>query len=149
MLISCIKGLLAIKMIQLKGIFQKLSDPFASFISSFLGMSVISIIHYYTFHGTSDHDSIIFIPQECPPSLIASFAASAVLVYGAYLSPLAQPKNLILGHLTGAIIGVTIKQIFMYANADLLWLQSSLAVSLSIFVMEIIHAMHPPGGDIF
>jgi CBS-domain-containing membrane protein len=132
----------------MKEILQKLSAPLASLASSFFGMTLLSIIHYYTFHGTSEHQSVLFIPRDVPPTLIASFAASAVLIYGAYSAPLSQPKNLILGHLTGAIIGVTIKQLFMYANVDLLWLQSSLSVSLSIFMMEIINAVHPPGGDL-
>ena len=127
---------------------EKLSAPIASLASSFFGMTLLSIIHYYTFHGTSEHQSVLFIPRDVPPTLIASFAASAVLIYGAYSAPLSQPKNLILGHLTRAIIGVTIKQLFMYANVDLLWLQSSLSVSLSIFMMEIINAVHPPGGDL-
>lgn len=131
----------------MKEIFERLSEPASSLLSSFFGMIVLCLINYYTFRGTSDPQSIIFIPKDFPPALIASFAASAVLIYGAYSAPLSQPKNLILGHLTGAIIGVTIKQIFIYTNTDLLWLQSSLAVSLTIFVMEIINAVHPPGGN--
>lgn len=130
----------------MKEIFERLSEPTASLVSSFFGMIILCLIHYYTFQGTSDPQSIIYVPKDFPPALIASFAASAVLIYGAYLAPLSQPKNLILGHLTGAIIGVTIKQIFMYTNTDLLWLQASLAISLTIFVMEVINAVHPPGG---
>ena len=123
-----------------------LKEPASSLVSSLLGFSILCIIHHYSFKGISKPSTIIFAPQDFPPSLIASFAASAVLIYGAYSAPLAQPKNLILGHLTGALIGVTIKQIFIYSKTDLLWLEGSLAVSISIFTMEVIDAVHPPGG---
>jgi CBS-domain-containing membrane protein len=44
--------------------------------------------------------------------MIGSFGASAVLVYGAPRSPLAQPRNLIGGHVISALIGVTCWQLF-------------------------------------
>ena len=143
MIVVCNQGFIISNM---QAMISKYSEPIASLLSSFMSFLVLSIINYYTFHGTTDSQTIIFIPKDFPPTLIASFAASAVLIYGEYSGPLSQPRNLVIGHLTGAIIGVTIKQIFMYANADLLWLQGSLAVSLTIFTMEIIHAVHPPGG---
>ena len=39
--------------------------------------------------------------------IIGSFGASAVLIYGVIRSPLAQPRNLIGGHVISAVIGVT------------------------------------------
>ena len=74
--------------------------------------------------------------------LIGSFGASSVLVYGAIQSPLAQPRNLIGGHLVSALIGVTIYKFF----PDILWLTAPLAVSLSIICMQITKTLHPPGG---
>lgn len=74
--------------------------------------------------------------------LIGSFGASAVLVFGATNSPLAQPRNLIGGHLLSAVIGVTIHLLIPHQ----LWLSSALAVSLSIVAMQITKTMHPPGG---
>ena len=38
--------------------------------------------------------------------LIGSFGASAVLVYGAIKSPLAQPRNLVGGHMISGLVGV-------------------------------------------
>ena len=38
--------------------------------------------------------------------LLGSFGASEVLVYGAIKSPLAQPRNLVGGHLISSLIGV-------------------------------------------
>lgn len=74
--------------------------------------------------------------------LIGSFGASAVLVFGATNSPLAQPRNLVFGHLISAIIGVSIYKLF----PEHLWLSSALAVSISIVGMQITKSLHPPGG---
>lgn len=74
--------------------------------------------------------------------LIGSFGASSVLIYGAINSPLAQPRNLIGGHLVCAVIGVTIHKLI----PNEIWLSSALSVSLSIVMMQITKTLHPPGG---
>lgn len=74
--------------------------------------------------------------------LIGSFGASAVLVYGAIKSPLAQPRNLVGGHIISALIGVGCRQIF----GETLWLAAALAVSLAIVAMLATKTLHPPGG---
>ncbi|ODS79931.1 MAG: HPP family protein, partial [Chryseobacterium sp. SCN 40-13] len=74
--------------------------------------------------------------------LIGSFGASCVLVYGVIQSPLAQPRNLVGGHLISAIIGVTIQKLI----PDVIWIAAPLAVSLSIVFMQITKTLHPPGG---
>lgn len=73
--------------------------------------------------------------------LIASMGSSAVLLFAAAHSPLAQPWPFVGGHLVSAVIGITMRQ----------WvpdpvLAAALAVSLSIFVMHLSHCLHPPGG---
>jgi CBS domain-containing membrane protein len=45
-----------------------------------------------------------------------------------------------------AIVGVTVKQIFMYANVNLIWLQCSLSVSTALLLMQVTGNAHPPGG---
>ncbi len=74
--------------------------------------------------------------------IIGSFGASAVLVYGAIKSPLAQPRNLIGGHVISALIGVASFQFF----GNTLWIASALAVSLAIVAMLATKTLHPPGG---
>lgn len=64
------------------------------------------------------------------------------MVYGVIQSPLAQPRNLIGGHLISAIIGVTVYQLV----PDIVWLTAPLAVSLSIVFMQMTKTLHPPGG---
>jgi CBS-domain-containing membrane protein len=74
--------------------------------------------------------------------LIGSFGASAVLVYGAIKSPLAQPRNLIGGHIISAVVGVACQHFFGHT----IWLAAALAVSLAIVAMLSTKTLHPPGG---
>ena len=105
-------------------------EHFWSFIGAFFGIATIAYLQT-TVLGEQD---LVFI--------IGSFGASAVLVYGAIQSPLAQPRNLIGGHLISALIGVSISQFL----PDIVWLQAPLAVASSIILMQITKTLHPPGG---
>lgn len=74
--------------------------------------------------------------------MLGSLGASAVLVYGMPRSPLAQPRNLLGGHILSAIIGV----LFWQLLHPFPWLAGALAVSTSIAVMHLTRTLHPPGG---
>lgn len=106
------------------------SDHFWTFVGAFIGIALVGLIQGTQFGQT---DNIL---------LIGSFGATAVLIFGATNSPLAQPRNLIFGHLISAFIGVLIHKLI----PDQIWLSSALAVSLSIVMMQITKTMHPPGG---
>lgn len=101
-----------------------------SFIGSFIGIGLIAFLQ-----GKS-------LTQIDTVFLIGSFGASSVLVYGAIQSPLAQPRNLLGGHLISALIGVSVFKLL----PDVIWLTAPLAVSLSIVFMQITKTLHPPGG---
>lgn len=105
-------------------------EHFWAFLGSFIGIGIIAYLQSQT------------LPKSDVIYLIGSFGASSVLVYGVIQSPLAQPRNLIGGHLVSAIIGVTIQKI----APDVLWITAPLAVSLSIVLMQITKTLHPPGG---
>lgn len=75
------------------------------------------------------------------PLLIASYGASVVLLYGAQSSPLAQPRNLIGGHLIGGLIGVSCYQLMGET-----WYSLTIAVTLAILLMMMTDTVHPPGG---
>ncbi len=74
--------------------------------------------------------------------LIGSFGASAVLIYGAIKSPLAQPRNLVGGHMLSGLVGVACYQLF----GGTLWIAAAMAVSLAIVAMLATKTLHPPGG---
>lgn len=105
-------------------------EHFWSFIGAFLGIGLIAFIQSYT------------LTKEENIFLIGSFGASSVLIYGAIHSPLAQPRNLIGGHVISALIGVTIFRFL----PDIIWLTAPLAVALSIVAMQVTKTLHPPGG---
>lgn len=83
----------------------------------------------------------VFEPLETT-LLIGSFGASAVLVYAAIRSPLAQPRNLVGGHVVSALVGVACARAF----GDTAWLAAALGVSLAIVAMLLTRTLHPPGG---
>jgi CBS-domain-containing membrane protein len=101
-----------------------------SWVGAFLGIGAVAYINYRLL----DQTSLIL--------LIGSFGASAVLIYGAIKSPLAQPRNLLGGHLLSALIGVTAFKLL----APHLWLAAALAVATSIALMHATKTLHPPGG---
>lgn len=105
-------------------------EHFWAFIGSFIGIGIIAYLQSHT------------LPQSDVVYLIGSFGASSVLVYGVIQSPLAQPRNLIGGHLISAVIGVSVYKFV----PDIFWLTAPLAVSLSIVFMQMTKTLHPPGG---
>ncbi|TDA68760.1 MAG: HPP family protein [Clostridia bacterium] len=75
------------------------------------------------------------------PMIVASFGASAVLIYGLPEAPLAQPRNVIGGHLISAATGVAV-----YALLGLSWWSAALSASLAVVLMLVTRTAHPPGG---
>jgi len=101
-----------------------------SWLGSFMGIAAVALIHYK------------ILDQNALLLLIGSFGASAVLIYGATKSPLAQPRNLLGGHVLSALVGVTAFKLFGFQP----WIAAALAVSVSIAVMHLTTTLHPPGG---
>lgn len=108
----------------------RLSEIAWSWAGSFLGIAAVGFLDERFCSGT---DLVL---------IIGSFGASAVLLFGAIKSPLAQPRNLLGGHILSALIGVTAYKI-LPGN---LWLASALAVATAIAVMHATKTLHPPGG---
>ena len=73
--------------------------------------------------------------------LIPPFGASMVLVMAVHESPLAKPKNLILGHILSALSGLII--FYFLGNT---FISLGLGVALAVFVMMITNTVHPPAG---
>lgn len=107
-----------------------LSEIAWSWVGAFLGITPVAFLNYNLFSG----DDLVYI--------IGSFGASAVLIYGAVRSPLAQPRNLVGGHIISAVIGVIAYKLFY----PFPWLASSVAVATAIAAMHATRTLHPPGG---
>jgi CBS-domain-containing membrane protein len=106
------------------------AEIFWSWIGAFLGIAAVAWAGHFMFEGTD------------LSLMIGSFGATAVLLYGAVRSPLAQPRNLMGGHILSAIIGVTCwKFLHQYP-----WLAEATAVATAIAAMHFTRTLHPPGG---
>jgi CBS-domain-containing membrane protein len=101
-----------------------------SWLGAFLGIGAVAGLQEAILQGT---EKVL---------IIGSFGASAVLLYGAPKSPLAQPRNLLGGHVISAVIGVAATLVC----GSVPWLAAALAVSLSIAAMHLTRTLHPPGG---
>ncbi|GLQ74368.1 HPP family protein [Vibrio penaeicida] len=73
--------------------------------------------------------------------VMAPFGATTVLVFGLPNSPLAQPKNVVLGHLITALIGVIFTQWIGVTPLTL-----AIATGLGVSMMLLTKTTHPPAG---
>lgn len=75
------------------------------------------------------------------PLLVAPLAASAVLVFAAHDSPMAQPANVIGGHLLSTTTALAVAEVLPPS-----WWAMALAVGLAIALMTLTRLTHPPAG---
>lgn len=124
------RGLRVSKYIVYKETLVDTKEHFWSFVGASIGIGLIAFFQ----NSLSTNGENLF--------LIGSFGASSVLVYGAIQSPLAQPRNVIGGHVISALVGVTVYQVL----PNIIWITAPLAVSISIVLMQMTKTLHPPGG---
>ena len=106
------------------------SEVFWSWCGAFLAIAGVGLMHEQFFQGTA-----LLL-------MISSFGASAVLLFGAPRSPLAQPRNLVGGHLLAAIVGVAAFKLL----GGQVWLAEAGAVATAVALMHLTRTLHPPGG---
>jgi CBS-domain-containing membrane protein len=85
--------------------------------------------------------SLLNNSQHAIVLIMAPFGATAVLVFGLPNSPLAQPKNVIFGHLITAFIGLLVMYTLGVSPYTL-----ALATGLAVACMMISDTTHPPAG---
>lgn len=73
--------------------------------------------------------------------IIAPFGATCVILYAVSQSPLAQPRNVIFGHLLSAFIGLFFLKFFPESNLSI-----ALSVGCAIALMQVCKCVHPPAG---
>jgi CBS-domain-containing membrane protein len=112
----------------MKNIFNK-NNIFNNLLSSFGAFLCISLLSFLHF---SEFGEVWLIPP---------FGASMVLVMAVHDSPLAEPKNVFLGHTLSALSGVII-----FALMGSSYISLGIAVGLAVFVMATFDSIHPPAG---
>ena len=75
--------------------------------------------------------------------LAAPLGASAVLLFGYPASPLAQPRNIVLGNLVGAAVSVV--AVHWLGQGPLV---VALAVGVTILLGQVLRCLHPPAGGL-
>lgn len=91
------------------------------------------------------------------PLIIASFGATAVLIYGVIESPLAQPRAVIGGQVISAILGVALTRLFALDKSYIpaldneafhygTFINGALSMSVALLAMFLTKTIHPPGG---
>lgn len=101
-----------------------------SFVGSFAGIGLLSLCHHLLLSG---EDRVL---------LLATFGASAMLLFGAPSAAFSQPRNVIGGHVISALVGVAV---FALLGPDSVF-SAPLAVALAIVAMSLTGTLHPPGG---
>ena len=84
--------------------------------------------------------ALLAVLWKCP-MLLGSFGASSVMIYGAYKEPLAQPRNVLMGHFLSASIGIVVNDFF----GATFW-SIALGVALALVLMTMTYSIHPPAG---
>ena len=85
--------------------------------------------------------AIVILSHKFDLSVVASFGASAVLVFGVPDAPMAQPRNVIFGHTLSAMAGVVTVMLF-----GLSWWSPAVGTALALLIMLLTKTTHPPGG---
>lgn len=75
--------------------------------------------------------------------MIAPFGATAVLVFAAPSSPLAQPYPAVAGNIIAALVGIAVAK-----SVPELELRVALAVGLTVGAMILVRGVHPPAGAV-
>jgi len=79
--------------------------------------------------------------------LAASFGSTVVVVFGYPENEFAQPKNVLLGHLLCALVGIIFITLFEIAqDRSIFFAAIGLAVGISVMLMMVFNITHPPAG---
>ena len=101
--------------------------------AAFVGIGCLTGLHYG-------------ILQEDVTMVLGSFGATAVLVYGYPSAPFSQPRNVVLGHLLSASIGILAHSLITPLFSMGVLVAAPLSVSLSTMAMMKCKSVHPPAG---
>ncbi|ORX99861.1 hypothetical protein K493DRAFT_256939, partial [Basidiobolus meristosporus CBS 931.73] len=109
------------------------------FTASFLTIGLLTYLSYHT----------QFFVSNRLPTLIPSFASSAVLLYGAADLTASMPRNFVFGYLLVDLMCISLKKLFICllpTEDHLIWFQIAFGLSLSMLLMELTNTTHPPAA---
>ncbi|RCI10172.1 hypothetical protein L249_8621 [Ophiocordyceps polyrhachis-furcata BCC 54312] len=82
------------------------------------------------------------------PIIVGSFGAAAVLEFCTIESPLAQPRNAIVGQLISAVAAIAMGKLFQLSDRfdEVRWVGGALACASATALMNLTGTVHPPAG---
>jgi CBS-domain-containing membrane protein len=102
-------------------------DVLASWLGGLLAITALGLISSWSHY----------------PLVVAPFGASTVLLFGHPTSPLAQPRNIILGNTVAAAVSV----LCVATLGSTPWAMG-LAVGVTIALGQLLRCLHPPAGAV-
>jgi len=100
----------------------------------------IAILSYITFQS-------VLADTNYGLWLAASFGSSVVVVFGYPDNEFAQPKNVLLGHLLCAFVGIIFVTLFKISqDRTIFFLAIGIAIGISVMLMMAFKVTHPPAG---
>ncbi|OJJ48931.1 hypothetical protein ASPZODRAFT_13665 [Penicilliopsis zonata CBS 506.65] len=111
---------------------------FWALIGIFCGVAVVATVSMH----------IPSFEEHGAPIIVASLGAAAVLQFCAIESPLAQPRNAVLGQLIASVVGAGMSKLFaLNPSAQALrQLGGALSCAIATALMTLTHTVHPPAG---
>ncbi|KAI0842658.1 HPP family-domain-containing protein [Hypoxylon sp. FL0890] len=115
-----------------------ISMIFWAFIGVFCSITIIEAVSR----------AIPSFQEHGSPIIIGSLGAAAVLEFYSIDSPLAQPRNAVLGQVLSSIVGIAISKLFALGpvSREVTWIGGSLACACATAVMALTGTVHPPAG---
>lgn len=109
------------------------------FLATFSGIALLEGVF-------KSHHTVFF--HHNAPMIIASYGASSILAFNTHDSPVAQPRNILVGHFISALIGECITKLFSLSKMgrDNYWAAGALSVATASVLMSILNCVHPPAG---
>lgn len=106
-----------------------LRDLAWNFVGAFLGILSVSVLNQW------------LSPEINLPLMVASFGASAVLIFAIPDSKLSQPRNFVGGQVISALVGVIVRLAIHKP-----WIAEPVGMSLALVAMQLTSSTHPPAG---
>jgi hypothetical protein len=114
-------------------------DQLIAFVFTALTLMVMGLIEHYGIHPLLNHTLSVFLP---------AFGASCTVVFAVPKAPIAQPRNVIVSHVSAAIIGTALTNAFRSVSEQPFGQHcaGAIGVPLHLVFMMFTNTLHPPAS---
>ncbi|KAK7196629.1 HPP family [Novymonas esmeraldas] len=114
-------------------------DQLTALVFTCLTLVVLGLLEHYGFYPLLNHTLFSFLP---------ALGASCTVVFAIPKAPIAQPRNVILSHVSAAIIGTALTNAFRSVSQQPFGQHcaGAIGVALHLVLMMFTNTMHPPAS---